>query len=103
MIVVNPGPRAVANPVASIVATVVSLLVHVTPRPTTVTGVKASVVLPSPSRPPAPRPQHWTVPPVRSAQLCSAPDVTAVAVVIPVTAAVGGAKIPLSLPLPFWP
>src|SRR5947208_1275999 len=102
-IVVIPEFLPVANPVASIVATVVSLLVHVTPSPTTDTGVKVSVVVPLPRRPWRPRPQHCTRPPGRSAQLCSAPDVRAMALVIPVTTAVGGAKMPLGLPLPFWP
>ena len=35
--------------------------------------------------------------------MCSAPDVSAVAVAIPVTAAVGGRKTPPGLPLPSWP
>src|SRR2546430_4969332 len=108
VIVVDPALRAVAKPFASTVATFSSLLVHVTPSPTTVTGVKAlsaSVLrVPSPSRPKRARPQHCTVPPARSAQLCSAPDVVAIAVVIPVISAVGGLEmVSLGLPLPFWP
>ena len=75
MIVVDPGPRAVANPEPSIVATVVSLLVHVTPppSPSTVTGVNAQeglpgqgrvplALIPTPSRPSSFRPQQRTVP-----------------------------------------
>ena len=54
--------RACATPAALIVATDVSLLVHVTPRPTTVTGVKAFVVVPFPSRPSVFRPQHCREP-----------------------------------------
>src|SRR5256714_39319 len=109
VIVVVPGVRAVATPAAAlIVATLGSLLVHVTPSPTTVTGVNAFPSgrlrsCPSPSRPKKPRPQHCTRPPRRSAQVCSAPEVAAVAVVMPVTGAVGGLKMPLSLPLPSWP
>ena len=62
VIVVVPAPRPVAKPFPSMVATVVSLLVHVTPRPTTVTGVKAFVVVPFPSRPSVFRPQHCREP-----------------------------------------
>src|SRR5437867_6049602 len=87
VIVVDPGLRPVANPASLIVATVVSLLVHVTPIPATPTGVKASVVVPLPSRPSVFCPQHCTEPFGRRAQLCTAPDVAAVAVVIPVTGA----------------
>ena len=39
VIVVDPGLTPVVNPVALIVATVESLLVHVTPIPATATGV----------------------------------------------------------------
>ena len=92
-IVVIPEFLPVANPVASIVATVVSLLVHVTPSPTTDTGVKVSVVVPLPRRPWRPRPQHCTRPPGRSAQLCSAPDVRAMALVIPVTKMSSGSVV----------
>src|SRR2546430_790122 len=84
VIVVDPGLRAVAKPFASTVATFSSLLVHVTPSPTTVTGVKAlsaSVLrVPSPSLPKRARPQHCTVPPARSAQVCSAPGARAAGV-----------------------
>src|SRR2546422_2755062 len=104
VITLNPGLRPVANPAASIVATVASLLVHVTPRPTTVTGVKASVVVPFPSRPSVFRPQHCTEKSWRTAQVCSAPDDAAVAVVIPVTAAAGVVEVvPGALLLPSWP
>ena len=95
VIVVVPGLRAVATPVAgSIVATPVSLLVHVTPSPTTVTGVIAFPSgrlrsCPSPSRPKRPRPQHCTRPPRRSAQVCSAPEVAATAPVTGSTVADG--------------
>ena len=59
VIVVVPAPRPVAKPFASIVATVVSLLVHVTPpNPVTATGVNAFVVVPSPIRPSTFRPQQ---------------------------------------------
>ena len=62
-IVVAPGLRPVARPFASIVATFVSLLVHVTPpNPVTATGVNASVVVPLPSRPNFPAPQHCREP-----------------------------------------
>src|SRR5207248_8435457 len=106
VIVVVPGPRAVATPVASIVATVGSLLAHVAPIPTTVTGAKASPSgllrsRPSPSRPNRPRPQHCTRPSWSTAHVCSAPELAVSAVVSPVTAAVGGLKIPRGLPLPF--
>ena len=106
VIVVVPGLRAVAIPVAaSIVATVGSLLAHVTPSPTTVTGAKASPSgllrsCPSPSRPNRPRPQHCTRPSWSTAHACSAPELAVIAVVSPVTAAVGGLKIPRGLPLP---
>src|SRR5947208_1469393 len=103
-IVVDPAPRPMANPVVSIVATVVSLLVHVTPSPTTVTGVNASAVVPLPSRPSLFWPQHCAEPPWRRVQLCATPDVMAVAVVIPVTVAEGVVAIaPLVVPLPSWP
>src|SRR5438876_1148035 len=102
--VVDPGPRPVANPVSLMVATLVSLLVHVTPSPATATGVKASAVVPFPSRPSPFSPQHCTPAPCRSAQVCSAPDVTSVAVVIPVTGADGGVAIaPIREPFPSWP
>src|SRR5262245_33188217 len=104
LITLDPGLRPVASPAASIVATVVSLLVHVTPRPTTVTGVNAFVVVPSPSRPSVFRPQHCTEPSRSSAQVCSAPDDAAVAVVIPVTAVAGVVAVaPTGLALPSWP
>src|SRR5947209_6975405 len=63
MIVADPGLRPVARPFASIVATFVSLLVHVTPpKPVTATGVNASVIVPLPSRPKFPAPQHCREP-----------------------------------------
>src|SRR5437762_1941007 len=109
VIVVEPGFRLVATPSAVIVATVVLLLVHVMPSETVVTGVYASSPgwlrsSPSPSRPKRPRPQHCTLPPGRSAQECSAPDVAAVAVVIPVTGVglkpgVGGRAVWLPSPI----
>ena len=105
VIVVDPGLRAVASPFASMVATVGSLLAHVAPIPTTVTGAKASPSgllrsCPSPSRPNRPRPQHCTRPSWSTAHACSAPELAVIAVVSPVTAAVGGLKIPRGLPLP---
>src|SRR5437773_522876 len=69
VITVDPGLPPVANPAALIVATVVSLLVHVTPRPTTVTGVNAFVVVPFPRRRSSLRPQHRNVPSARSEQV----------------------------------
>ena len=74
VIVVDPAPRAVANPFASMVATVVSLLVHVTPPiPSTATGVNAQdglfvqacvrgSVSATPTRPKLLFPQQRTVP-----------------------------------------
>src|ERR1043166_3663676 len=104
VITLDPGLRPVANPAALIVATAVSLLVHVTPRPTTVTGVNAFVVVPLPSRPPAFRPQPCPEPSRSTARGCSALDAAAMAVVIPVTAAAGvGAGAPTGRPLPSWP
>ena len=59
VIVVVPAARPVAKPLASIVATVGSLLVQVTPpSPVTATGVNASVVVPLPIRPSTFRPQQ---------------------------------------------
>src|SRR2546422_3526821 len=116
VIVVDPGPRAVANPEASIVATVVLLLVHVTPpSPSTVTGVNAQEglfgqgrvpleLIPTPTRPSSFRPQQRTVPSCRSTQECSAPDEPAAAVVIPVADGAGVVEIdPSEAPLPVGP
>src|SRR2546425_392110 len=76
VIVVVPGPRPVASPVASMVATAPLLLsVHVTavpPVPVIVTGVAEPAVAPFPNWPtslPGPSaPQHFTEPSDRSAQ-----------------------------------
>src|SRR2546430_16684799 len=71
---------------ASMVATVGSLLVHTTPVPITVTGVEEPVVAPLPSWPkslPEPTaPQHFTVPFKRSAHVWRTPEPTATASVI---------------------
>src|SRR5207249_119337 len=117
VIVVDPGPRAVAKPFASIVATVVSLLVHVTPppSPSTVTGVNAQegllgqgrvplALVATPSRPSSFRPQQRTVPSCRRAHVCSAPDDAAMALVIPGTGPDGVVDMePSGDPLPSWP
>ena len=51
-----------------------SVEIWVTPvRPLTLTGVKELVVVPLPSSPVSLKPQHATVPPVRSAQVWSSP------------------------------
>src|SRR2546425_855728 len=81
VIVVVPGPRPVASPVASMVATAPLLLsVHVTavpPVPVIVTGVAEPAVAPFPNWPtslPGPSaPQHFTEPSDRSAQVCKPP------------------------------
>jgi hypothetical protein len=89
VIVVVPGLRPVASPVPrSTVATDSLLLDHVTavpPVPVIVTGVETSVVVPLPSWPALFAPQHFTVPPDRSAQLWKTPALMAMAVVIPLT------------------
>src|SRR5439155_1019220 len=89
VIVAVPEPRPAARPLASMVATVGSLLVHTTPVPITVTGVEEPVVEPLPSWPkslPGPTaPQHFTVPFERSAQVCKTPALTATAPVSPPT------------------
>ena len=74
VIVAAPTLTALASPVAaSIVATAVSLLVHVTgPLPMTATGVEELLVVPLPSCPAKFRPQHRTVPSGRRAQVCHA-------------------------------
>src|SRR2546428_12305659 len=81
VIVVVPGPRPVASPVASMVATAPLLLsVHVTavpPVPVIVTGVAEPAVAPFPHWPtslPGPRaPPHLTEPPHRGAPGCTPP------------------------------
>ena len=115
VIVVDPGPRAVANPEASIVATVVLLLVHVTPpSPSTVTGVNAQEglfgqgrvpleLIPTPTRPSSFRPQQRTEPSCKRAHVCSAPDEAAMAVAIPVTGPDGVVDVKSGDPLPSWP
>jgi hypothetical protein len=88
VIVVVPALRPVASPVASMVATVALLLAHVTPAPPVpviVTGVEEPVVVPLPNCPKSFRPQHFTVPPERSAQVWKAPALTATAVWISLT------------------
>ena len=70
--------------------------------PVTVTGTSESVWLPLPSSPTPLKPQHCTVPPVRSAHEKEPPAETAVAVVArPVT--VTGSAESASLLLPSWP
>src|SRR5207244_12012128 len=62
------------------------------------------LLVPFPSRPSVFRPPHCTEPSWRTAQVCSAPDDAAVAVVIPVTAVAGVVEaVPAALPLPSWP
>ena len=86
VIVVVPAPTPVARPVASMVATAVLLLVHVTPVLLMVTGLGEPVVVPFPSWPHSLTPQHRTVPSPRSAQLwCHHPAVTATGLLIPGT------------------
>src|SRR5437016_2079047 len=116
VIVVDPAPRPVASPFASIVATALLLLVHVTPppSPSTVTGVNAQeglcgqgrvplALVATPSRPSSFRPQQRTVPSCKRAHVCSAPDEAAMAVAIPVTGPDGVVDVKSEDPLPSWP
>src|SRR3989454_10905569 len=90
VIVVVPGPRPVASPVASMVATAPLLLsVHVTavpPVPVIVTGVAEPAVAPFPNWPtslPGPNaPQHLTEPSDRITQGCKTPWLAAMGLVM---------------------
>src|SRR5207253_1458617 len=102
VMVVDPGPRLVARPVASIVATVGSLLVHVALMSTTELGAGVSIVVPLPSSPYVFIPQHFTKPPRRTTQLSLLPAATApVAVVVPLT--IAGANLLVVVPSPICP
>jgi hypothetical protein len=91
VIVVGPGLTPIATPFTSIVATDVLLLFQTTEIavavliPKTVTGVVNPHRLPFPSWPEPFHPQHCTVPPDKSAQVCPPPAEIAVAVLIPKT------------------
>jgi hypothetical protein len=103
VIVVEPRLKAVASPVAaSIVATLVSLLVHVTgPLPVTAMAVEELLVVPLPSCPAKFRPQHCTVPSASRAHVCQAPALTAAPGASPETPT--GVDELLFLPSPSWP
>src|SRR5947207_792874 len=70
-------------------------------RPLTSTGAGALVVVPFPSCPAKLSPQHLTVPPPSSAQVCLYPQDTATASSIPTTAT--GVVASVFVPLPSWP
>jgi len=102
VIVVVPAFTPVARPAASMVATAVLLLLHVTPVARIVTGVEESVLVPFPNWPQSLMPQHRTVVSPRSAQLwCHHPAVTATAPLIPLT--VTWIVEPLVVPFPSCP
>src|SRR5437879_7929288 len=78
--------------------------IAVTPllRPMTSTGKKRLLVVPSPSWPTKPPPQHLTPPTLVRAQLCSPPAAIAVTPLLRPTTSTGKKRL-LVVPSPSWP
>ena len=72
-------------------------------RPTTSTGVKRFVVVPSPSAPSMFRPQHLTAPLVVSAQVCDHPATTATTPLVRPLTSTGVGRNAAGVPSPIWP